>query len=241
MRVLHLTSLTLAAGLLFSAAAVARAQDAEPHWEVGGHVSAFAVGDGTGTVTDIVCNPAPLPFMCFERITNADLRGTEFGFGARAGYRLDRHFTVEGEATFFPRALSLEDADFTGGRKIQVLFGAKVGRHYKRVGLFLKARPGYVHFANGDPRQAGLCVPRFPPPSSCFERHGRTDFALDLGGVLELYPSARTFLRVDAGDTLLWTREHNVPVRTPTSAVVVFAPENTTHNFQGSVGFGFRF
>ncbi|HWW77910.1 MAG TPA: outer membrane beta-barrel protein [Pyrinomonadaceae bacterium] len=225
---------------LLSSAAAARAQNTEPRWEAGGHVSAFDVGDGEGSVQDFVC---PAPFApCFIRTTNADHRATEFGFGARVGYRLDRHFTVEAEGNFFPRERALTDNDhFTGGRKTQVLFGAKVGRSYERFGFFVKARPGYVHFSEGDLRQAGVCVLAFPPPLSCFERRGRTDFAFDLGGVLELYPSARTFVRIDAGDTLMLTRAHNVPVTTPAGTTVVEAPARTTHNFQGSVGFGLRF
>lgn len=237
MRRFHLTSFMLAALLLFSAAASARAQDAEPHWEVGGHVSAFDVGNGTGTAEEFISS---FPQFLI-RTTNADHRATEFGFGARVGYRLDRHFTVEAEGNLFPRERALTDEDSTGGRKTQVLFGAKVGRSYERFGFFVKARPGYVHFAEGDLRQAGVCVAIFPPPLSCFERRGRTDFAFDLGGVVELYPSARTLLRLDAGDTLLWARAHNVTVRTPTSDLVVNTPARTTHNFQGSVGFGFRF
>ena len=240
MRRFRLTSFMLAAPLLFSAVTVARAQGAEPHWEVGGQVSAFDVGNGTGSAQDFIC---PVLFgPCVVRTTNADHRATEFGFGARVGYRLDRHFTVEAEGNFFPREAALTDNDgFTGGRKTQVLFGAKVGRHFERVGLFVKARPGYVHFSEGDLRQAGACVAVFPPPLGCFERRGRTDFAFDLGGVVELYPSARTLLRFDAGDTLLWAREHNVPVRTASADLVVTTPSRTTHNFQGSVGFGFRF
>ncbi|HJQ34295.1 MAG TPA: outer membrane beta-barrel protein [Pyrinomonadaceae bacterium] len=240
MRRFRLTSFLSAALLLFYAAGSARAQDAGPHWEVGGHVSAFDVGDGEGSVQEFVC---PVSFApCVMRTTNADHRATEFGFGARVGYRLDRHFTVEAEGSFFPRERALTDNDhFTGGRKTQVLFGAKVGRSYERFGFFVKARPGYVHFSAGDLRLAGVCVALFPPPLSCFERRGRADFAFDLGGVLELYPSARTLVRVDAGDTLMLTRAHNVPVTTTVSTTVVEVPARTTHNFQGSVGFGFRF
>ncbi len=92
-------------------------------------------------------------------------------------------------------------------------------------------------------RARGGCITIFPPPLACFDAGGggRTDFALDLGGVVELYPSSRTILRFDAGDTILRSGTHNVPVRTPFFDVVAPVPDRTTHNFQGSVGFGFRF
>lgn len=236
MRGLRLTSLISAAVFVFAAAAVARAQNDGPRWEVGGQVSAFDVSDGTGSVLEFTCES----LRCFTITTNADHRATEFGFGARVGYRLDRYFTVEAEGDFFPREGALTDDDFTGGRKLQVLFGAKVGRSHERFGFFLKARPGFVHFARGDLRQTGPCNFDFPPPLACFETRGRTDFAFDLGAVLELYPSARTLVRIDVGDTLMWARRHNVPVR-GLRDVVAETPEGMTHNFQSSVGFGLRF
>ncbi|HYP00081.1 MAG TPA: hypothetical protein VER76_07810 [Pyrinomonadaceae bacterium] len=74
-------------------------------------------------------------------------------------------------------------------------------------------------------------------------------FAFDVGGVLEYYPSPRTIIRFDAGDTIIRLGNHRVPiVINPDSdssvarqVVVGFAPSETTHNFQGSIGFGVRF
>lgn len=237
MRGLHLASVALAAVLLFSAAPRARAQDAGPRWEVGGQFTAFDVSNGSASVSSTVpCFVPPCPVIT----TTADHRATELGFGGRVGYSFNRHVAFEAEANLFPRERALTDEDFTGGRKVQGLFGVKAGRRYERVGLFAKARPGFVHFAEGDLEQVGSCLSVFPPPLGCFETRGRTDFALDLGGVVELYPSSRTLLRFDVGDTVLWTRAHNVPVRA-LGGVVVGVPDATTHNFQGSVGFGFRF
>jgi len=240
MRRFHLTSFILAAGLLFSAAATARAQDGEPRWEVGGQLTGFHVTNGSASATNIViCIQAPCPVT----ITTADHRATELGFGGRVGYGLGRHVTLEAEGNFFPREGSVTDDEFTGGRKVQGLFGVKAGRRFESFGVFAKARPGFVHFGAGDLQARGGCIAIFPPPLSCFdvEGSGRTDFAFDLGGVVELYPSARTIIRFDAGDTVLRSGSHNVPVRTAPFDVVVPVPDRTTHNFQGSVGFGFRF
>jgi hypothetical protein len=234
----HLASFILAAGLIFAAADAARAQGDEPRWEVGGQLTGFNVTNGSATATNIViCVQAPCPPV----ITTAELRATELGFGGRVGYGLGRHVTLEAEGNFFPRDGSVSSDEFTGGRKVQGLLGVKAGRRFEQVGVFAKARPGFVHFDAGDLEQVGACVAIFPPPLGCFETRGRTDFAFDLGGVVELYPSSRTIIRFDVGDTVLRSGSHNVPVRTPVFDVAVPVPDRTTHNFQGSVGFGFRF
>ena len=240
MRRLHLTSFMLAAFLVFGAATGARAQDAETRWEVGGQLTGFNVTDGAATATNVViCVQAPCPVQ----ITTADHRATELGFGGRVGYNVTRHVTLEAEGNYFPREGSLTDENFTGGRKVQGLFGVKAGRRYENFGVFAKARPGFVRFSAGNLLATGGCIAIFPPPLACFDVGGepRTDFALDLGGVVELYPSPRTIIRIDAGDTILRSLTHNVPVRTSPFNVVVPVPDRTTHNFQGSVGFGFRF
>lgn len=236
----HLTSFALAAALIFAAASAARAQNDDPRWEVGGQLTGFNVTNGTASATHVViCVTAPCP-----PVTTTDThRANELGFGGRVGYGLSRHVTLEAEANFFPREGSVNDDAFTGGRKVQGLFGVKAGRRFENFGVFAKARPGFVHFGAGDLQARGGCIAIFPPPLACFdvEGRGRTDFAIDLGGVLELYPSPRTIIRFDAGDTILRSGSHNVPVQTPIFDVVVPVPDRTTHNFQGSVGFGFRF
>ena len=69
-----------------------------------------------------------------------------------------------------------------------------------------------------------------------------------MGGVLELYTSRRTFIRFDAGDTVVLRDERLVAVGVnPSQGLSIaprrlaFVPGDTTHNFQGSVGVGFRF
>jgi len=61
--------------------------------------------------------------------------------------------------------------------------------------------------------------------------------ALDVGGVVEYYPSRRTILRLDLGDTVV--RYAGIPVFDSNRGLI-----NVTeyqHNFQAGAGFGFRF
>lgn len=251
MRRLHFVSYVFAFGLLLCVAQSARAQDDVRRWEAGVHFSAFNVTNGDATVSGV--NPCLVP-PCPVTTTTTEQRRTETGFGARLGYSFNRYATAEAEVNYFPAERALTDPDFTGGRKLQGLFGVKVGRRYEHAGVFAKARPGFVTFAEGDMRvrqtPGTFCPAVFPPPLACAEATGRTDFAFDLGGVVELYPSSRAVIRFDFGDTILRTGEHLVPAVLPPSIapqippsreVVVTSPRATTHNFQASVGIGFRF
>jgi hypothetical protein len=211
--------------------------------ELGGQFSVLNASNGRASVTTTVqCIIPPCP------VTTSTSEGakTEPGFGARIGYNFTENVALEAEGNFFPR-----EREFGGGRKSQAVFGVKAGKRFEQVGLFVKARPGLVHFSEGDlqDRRDVACIAIFPPPRGCFEAKGRTDFAFDVGGVFEYYPSRRTLIRFDAGDTIIRMGDHTVPIvinsdpvsGAPTRVVVGLAPSETTHNFQGSIGIGFRF
>jgi hypothetical protein len=70
---------------------------------------------------------------------------------------------------------------------------------------------------------------------------------VDVGGVLEFYPSRRIVVRFDGGDTIIRYNQRTfdflvfpmgstTPVLTP-----ITQPAYTTHNFQFTAGVGFRF
>jgi hypothetical protein len=83
--------------------------------------------------------------------------------------------------------------------------------------VFGKARPGFIHFS----RVLGFGCFNGPCPQP-----RKTVFAFDVGGVFEYYPSRRTVLRFDVGDTII---RHDHP----------FLP--TSHTLQMSFGAAFRF
>ena len=196
----------------------ALAQSDPPTREIGMHFSVLGINDANG-LSDL-----------FPR--------TEVGAGGRFTYNLKRYLALEAELNFFPRDFRKFTTNFTGGRMIEGLFGVKAGIRKNRFGVFGKLRPGFES-------SGGAEVPRFldgkgPDPRNPFgfERVRATQFALDVGGVFEWYPTRRTIVRFDAGDTI---------VRYPNIEFIQF-PQGIrglqtvySHKPQFSVGFGFRF
>lgn len=223
----------------------------EKKFEVGGQFSVLqSLIPREATFTGVVCVTIPCPSFV---ISNS--RELQPGFGGRFGYNLTTNIAVEAEVNFFPNADSFSQPDsFKGGHKIEGLFGMKVGKRFDKAGIFAKARPGFLHASKGDiqPRTNVACIAMvsiFPPPAGCFETISKTNFAFDLGGVVEVYPTERTIIRFDAGDTMIRLSERNVSgvlnpapgVLAPSFVTIIRAPAETTHNFQFSIGVGFRF
>ena len=211
-----------------SAFAEARAQADEKKFEVGGQISIMRMETRT-------INPG---FGSVVRTRQDNV----FGVGGRVGYNFSKYFAAEAEVNFFP-----QDDDVKAGRKIQGLFGVKAGKRFDKVGVFAKARPGFIRYEKGDYAFAsGVgCVLIFPPPLACMNPVARTNFAIDLGGVVEVYPSKRTIIRFDVGDTIVRFPARSVAAPDPDFGPgVLFAvpvAAETKHNFQGSIGVGFRF
>ncbi len=111
------------------------------------------------------------------------------GWGAWASYNFSRYVALDGTAFYQPHAdgfIFPQD----GGTTFEAFAGIKAGIRRDRLGYFAKVRPGLIEFsrtiqvANGPLDQV----------------HGKaTDFALDTGGIVEVYPSRHTILRAEAG------------------------------------------
>ena len=178
-------------------------------------------------------------------------RKTQPGFGGRVGYNLNSIVALEAELNLFPGADSFnQPEEFNDGYFLEGLFGVKAGKHFEKVGIFGKARPGFLYASKGDlePRPDTGCILIFPSPVGCFQPTGINSFVLDIGGVVEIYPTARTIIRFDFGDTIVRLGERDVSTiftRIGSSSAPRLVswrmPAETTHNFQGSVGIGFRF
>jgi hypothetical protein len=125
---------------------------------------------------------------------------TPLGVGARLFLDFTRRTSFDAEVTYF-----------TNPRASSVLSGIKSGFRSSRFGTFGKTRAGIWHFGGSyfDPRL-----------------NRKTFFTMDLGGILEYYPSRRTVVRIDLGDTVIFYQSARL---------------GTVHNFQPGLGFSFRF
>ena len=166
---------------------------------------------------------------------------TEAGFGGRVGFNFNDHLALEAEGDFYPRERSPDST--TGGFPAQMQFGAKVGRRFRRFGVFAKARPGFVTFSSvntlvGTDTITLLGNQQFITP--VFGERRRTYFSTDVGGVLEFYPSRRVLTRFDFGDTIIRFGRRNAQTFLITDPGFQI-PAETRHNFQFIAGLGFRF
>ena len=127
---------------------------------------------------------------------------------------------IDAGVNFFP-----EDHPIIG-RQTQAMAGVRGGLRVGPLGAFARVRPGLVHFSERFFAPDVVCILIFPPPESCLIES--TNATLDLGGTVEIYPSTRSVVRVDVGDTLIrFTRSQQDAV--------------WKHNFQLSAGAGVRF
>jgi hypothetical protein len=172
----------------------------------------------------------------FSTLALANLDATSVGVGGRVNVGLSRWLSFDGEFSVYPNDNFTEGGGFFPAgdgltfkrRRLEGLAGVKIGWRNDRVGVFGKVRPGFVHLTNRGVDCAGdvcalilVAVPEY-----------KTEFAFDLGGIVEFYPTARTVARVDIGDLEIQHRSLLVPMQCSTC---------TTHNFSTRVGFGMRF
>jgi len=163
--------------------------------------------------------------------TGVNLEGfgeTVNGLGGRFGYNFNRHLALDAEFSFFPET---HLGNRQTGQKTQGFAGIRAGARSNRVGLFAKLRPGVMFIGEVT---SGFNCSSNSLGQTCRPSHN--NLALDAGGVLELYPSSRAIIRLDAGDPIVRIRNTTRGLLGSSTAV-----SDTTHNFQFSVGFGYRF
>ena len=121
---------------------------------------------------------------------------THAGVGGRVTYNFNQSIAAEAEINFFPQQQFALSAN---GKAVQAEFGVKLGKRFEKFGIFAKVRPGFLSVGNVFSLQPGpLDLSTFN-----FKVERRTFLTIDTGGVLELYPSRRTVVRFEAGDTTL--------------------------------------
>ena len=156
--------------------------------------------------------------------------GDDQGIGGRLTYNFNRWLALDSVVNYFYTTSNAADAQ-RGGKILQGSFGPKAGIRTRRFGVFAKIRPGFLSY--------GSVHDDFSPP---FPTTRLTHFAVDFGGVLEYYPSRRTMLRFDLGQTEVFYGSANVvaPPGPPFYGGFV-NPAFRDNGLQFTTGFGWRF
>jgi hypothetical protein len=177
-------------------------------------------------------------FSTLEREAFSERR-LEAGVGARFTFNFNPSVAFETAGYFFPnKCFSCRNV----GNVSQVVAGAKIGKRFEKWGIFGKVRPGVVSFSRGEFNPI-----RVSPAGIVVETNRITSFALDLGGVVEFYPTKRIVTRFDVGDTIIHFRRRTVngidfdPIAQQFLLIPFAQPARTRHNFQFVTGIGFRF
>ena len=160
---------------------------------------------------------------------SSEFDANDTGVGGRFAWHPAALIGAEAEMNVYPRGFP--SASSFSRSRIEGLFGVTVGPRFARVRPFAKLRPGFLAFRG----QPVACILIFPPPLSCVLAGGRTVFAFDAGGGVELFPTERTVVRVDVGDRML--KYPGPSFRNGRAAADSFF----SHDFRLSAGAGLRF
>jgi hypothetical protein len=153
------------------------------------------------------------------------------GFGAYATYRIWRVLYFDTDVLYFP-----EDTHGTsnlyGGPVLQGLFGVKGGIRRNYFGFFGKVRPGFQTYA-----QTLESITTQPSGPADYSYARSTNFVLDLGGIVEFYPTEQSTLRIEAGDSHIFFPPHKVTV----NGSALGYDLGMHHTIQFVFGYGWRF
>ena len=166
---------------------------------------------------------------------------TNSGVGSRVTYNFNRSIAAEAEINFFPQKQFILSGFDSGA--VQAQFGVKLGKRFEKFGLFAKVRPGFISVDNVQSVTPDSVVVVNGFPTFNFKTERKNFFTIDAGGVLELYPSRRTVVRFEAGDTALRHPERFDIIFPPTTGnpfVQLARPAKFKHNFQFTAGVAFR-
>lgn len=190
-----------------------------------------------------------MPFLCFGQsdlpkfeasgqyvfMHHPSFDQSNSGLGGRFGYNISRYIAAEMEFDFFPQkrpvlnSINMPIQKYYDSRRMEGLFGVKAGIRGHHIGIFGKARPGFFYISKGeryiDPRVVFFRAPE--------EAQSQLRFAMDLGGIVEIFATKRSFVRIDLGDTMINFK------RSKWSEVS--QRDMLSHNLQLNVGLGFRF
>lgn len=127
------------------------------------------------------------------------------GIGAWASWNFSRYLALDSTAFYEPKKdgfIFPQD----GGTTTGILAGLKAGIRRDHMGYFAAVRPGVIQFSRTSDRVV--------QGSDYWEK--TTDFAIDGGGILEVYPSRHTIFRAEAGNDFIHYHEAHILIEPST-------------------------
>ena len=172
----------------------------------------------------------------------SDFDTTQGGIGGRVTLDVTNWLAADAEFQFFPSDNIVLPIGGVGPtalplalvahyrRRTDGFVGVKVGTRASKFGVYAKVRPGFTYLFDRGTECLGVECARILMLLARDEY--KPEFALDLGGGVEFYPTARTVARVEFGDTMIRHRSFAPPC---------WADRCTSHNFSTRIGGGVRF
>lgn len=130
----------------------------------------------------------------------SEFDSTDLGVGARVSWKPRTVIGLEGEVNWYPSDFPDERFAFSGSR-VEGLVAVTAGPRFDRIRPFVRLGAGFLRSSPAP--EPFACIAIFPPPLNCLLGAGETMPAFEIGGGLEIATSARTFIRLDAGDRVL--------------------------------------
>jgi hypothetical protein len=131
---------------------------------------------------------------------SGQFESTELGIGGRVSWHPMTMLGVESEIDVYPADFPGDGVPFSA-KRVEGLFGVTAGPRLARLRPFAKIRAGFLRYS--PPTEGFACIAIFPPPLNCLMAAGGTRAIVDVGGGLDIFTGARTFVRVDAGDRMV--------------------------------------
>lgn len=131
----------------------------------------------------------------------SEFDGTDTGIGGRLTWRPLPMLGVDADVTVYPSDFPGDSAAPFSGRRFEAMFGANAGPRIDRIRPFVTAAAGFVDV--GQTPIAFACIAIFPPPLACVLAGGQTLAAYEIGGGVQIYTPARTFIRADIAQRFL--------------------------------------
>ena len=131
----------------------------------------------------------------------SEFDSADTGIGGRLTWRPLPLLGIDADLTLYPSDFPGDTVAPFSGKRTEALFGVNVGPRLNRVRPFVKASAGLLDV--GETPIAFACIAIFPPPLSCVLAGGQTLTAYEIGGGVQIYTPARTFIRADVTQRFL--------------------------------------